>query len=173
MFARCLHGRFAVTDYFDNSTYSHDPRTQFMNWSLMDDGAWDYPADTRGYTLGSMEELTMRKWSLRLAHVLEPTTPNGPTFDYRVARNRGDVIEWERRCTPKGRFGVLRLLGFANRERARTFREAVLANGTTDIESTRRDGTLQYGFGVNLEQSVTAEVGVFGRHGWSDGKTES
>jgi high affinity Mn2+ porin len=115
----------------------------------------------------------MRKWSLRLAHVLEPTTPNGPTFDYRVARNRGDVIEWERRCTPKGRFGVLRLLGFANRERARTFREAVLANGTTDIESTRRDGTLQYGFGVNLEQSVTAEVGVFGRHGWSDGKTES
>ena len=164
---------YAVTDYFDNNTYSHDHRTQFMNWALMYNGAWDYPADTRGYTLGTMEELTMRKWSLRLAHALEPTTPNGPTFDFRVARNRGDVIEWERRHTPKGRFGVLRLLGFANRERAGTFREAMQADGTTNIESTRRDGTLKYGFGVNLEQSVTTEVGVFGRYGWSDGKTES
>ena len=166
-------GKFALTDYFDNNTYSHDHRTQFMNWALMYNGAWDYPADTRGYTLGTMEELTMHKWSLRLAHALEPTTPNGPTFDFRVARNRGDVIEWERRYTPKGRFGVLRLLGFANRERAGTFREAMQADGTTNIESTRRDGTLKYGFGVNLEQSVTTEVGVFGRYGWSDGKTES
>ncbi len=166
-------GKFAVTDYFDNNIYSHDPRKQFMNWSLMYNGAWDYTADTRGYTAGTMEELTMRKWSLRLAHVLEPTTPNGPTFDFRAARNRGDVIEWERRYTPKGRFGALRILGFANREDAGTFREALLADGTTDIESTRRNGTLKYGLGLNMEQSITPEVGLFGRYGWSDGKTEA
>jgi len=101
--------------------------------------------------MGTMEELTMKTWSLRLAHVLEPTTPNGPTFDFRVAENRGDMVEWERRYTPKGRFGALRILGFANREHAGTFREAILPNGTTDIESTRRNGTLKYGFGVNME----------------------
>ena len=168
-----ITGKFAVTDYFDNNTYSHDPRKQFMNWALMYNGAWDYPADTRGYTMGSMEELTMKNWSLRFAHVLEPTMPNGPTFDFRVAKNRGDVVEWERRYTPKGRFGALRILGFANRERAGTFREAALPNGTTDIQSTRRDGTLKYGFGVNMEQSVTPEIGIFGRYGWNDGKTES
>jgi high affinity Mn2+ porin len=168
-----ITGKFAVTDYFDNNTYSHDPRKQFMNWSLMYNGAWDYSADTRGYTMGTMEELTMHTWSLRFAHVLEPTTPNGPTFDFRVAENRGDVVEWERRYTPKGRFGALRILGFANREHAGTYREATLANGTTDIESTRRNGTVKYGFGVNMEQSVTSEIGVFGRYGWNDGKTES
>lgn len=166
-------GKFAATDYFDNNTYSHDPRKQFMNWSLMSNGAWDYPADTRGYTMGTMEELTLHNWSLRVADMLEPTMPNGPSFDFRAARNRGDVVEWERRFAPKGRRGALRVLGFANRERSGTYREAILANGTTDIESTRRDGTLKYGFGVSVEQSVTPEIGVFGRYGWNDGKTES
>jgi len=168
-----ITGKFAVTDYFDNNTYSHDPRKQFMNWSLMYNGAWDYTADTRGYTIGTMEELTVHNWSLRMAHVMEPTTPNGPTFDTRIAKNRGDVVEWERRYTPKGRFGALRIMGFANRECAGTYREAILPNGTTDIESTRRDGALKYGFGANMEQSLTPEIGVFGRYGWNDGKTES
>lgn len=168
-----ITGKFAVTDYFDNNTYSHDPRTQFMNWSLMYNGAWDYSADTRGYTIGAMEELTLRNWSLRMAQVMEPTAPNGPTLDTRIAKNRGDVVEWERRYAPKGRSGALRILGFANRADAGTYREAILANGTTDIEATRRNGTPKYGFGVNLEQSLTPEIGVFGRYGWNDGKTES
>lgn len=168
-----ITGKFAVTDFFDNNTYSHDPRTQFMNWSLMYNGAWDYSADTRGYTMGTIEELTMRRWSLRVAHVLEPTAPNGPTFDFRVARNRGDVVEWESRCSPAGQPGALRILGFANREGAGTYREAILPNGTTDIEATRRNGALKYGFGLNAEQAITPEIGVFGRYGWNDGKTES
>jgi high affinity Mn2+ porin len=166
-------GKFAVTDYFDNNTYSHDPRTQFMNWSLMYNGAWDYSADTRGYTVGTIEELTLHDWSLRLAHVVEPTAPNGPTFDFRIAKNRGDVVEWERRYKPKGRFGAIRILGFANRECAGTYREAILPHGATDIEATRRNGTLKYGFGLNAEQAITSTIGVFGRYGWNDGKTES
>ena len=119
-----ITGKFAVTDYFDSNTYSHDPRKQFMNWSLMYNGAWDYSADTRGYTMGTMEELKMKNWSLRVADVMEPTTANGPTFDTRVAKNRGDMVEWERRYTPRGRFGAVRILGFANREDAGTYREA-------------------------------------------------
>ena len=120
-------GKFAITDYFDNNSYSHDPRRQFMNWSLMSNGAWDYPADTRGYTVGTVQELTMRGWSLRAAAVMEPTEANGATFDTRLAKNRGVAVEWEKRYRPLGHAGALRVLGFENRERAGTFRDAMLA----------------------------------------------
>jgi hypothetical protein len=139
----------------------------------MYNGAWDYSADTRGYTMGTMEELTMKNWSLRVADVMEPTTANGPAFDTRVARNRGDMVEWERRYTPRGRFGAVGILGFDNREDAGTYREAPRVNGIPDLGPTRRNGTQKYGFGVNLEQSITSAIGVFGRYGWNDGKTET
>ena len=124
-----ITGKFALTDYFDNNSYSHDPRRQFMNWSLMSNGAWDYPADTRGYTIGAMQELTMRDWSLRAASVLEPTEANGPTFDTRIAKNRGEAVEWEGRYRAMGHSGALRILGFLNRERAGTFRDSILPDG--------------------------------------------
>ena len=65
-------GRFTVTDFFDNNRYSHDPRTQFMGWGVMYNGAWDYPADTRGYTWGWMHEFHTKNWSVRYASVAEP-----------------------------------------------------------------------------------------------------
>ena len=166
-------GKFAVTDYFDSNSYSHDPRKQFMNWALMYNGAWDYPADTRGYTIGAMEELATRNWSLRLAQTAEPTVANGPTFDTRIDKNRGDTVEVERRYHSGGHAGALRVLGFANREDAGTFREAMRPGGPPNLAATRRNGTLKYGFGVNLEQALTPDIGVFSRYGWSDGKTEA
>jgi len=166
-------GKFAITDFFDNNTYSHDPRRQFMNWSLMSNGAWDYPADTRGYTVGTVQELTMHSWSLRAAAVMEPTEANGGTLDTRFAQNRGVAVEWEKHYNPMGHAGALRLLGFQNRERAGTFRDAILTDGATDLPSTRRPGTEKYGFGLNLEQEITHDIGAFARYGWSDGKTEA
>ena len=168
-----ITGKFALTDYFDDNKYSHDPRSQFINWALMYNGAWDYPADVRGYTFGAMQELTMRSWSLRVASALESTQANGPTLDTRVAKNRGEVAEWEQRYSPWKRPGVLRLLGYLNRERAGAFRDAPLVDGAADLGPTRRPGTEKYGFGVNLEQEITSAVGAFARYGWSDGKTEA
>jgi high affinity Mn2+ porin len=168
-----ITGKFAITDYFDYNSYSHDPRRQFINWSLMSNGAWDYPADTRGYTIGSLQELTMRNWSLRTAAVMEPTEANGSRFDTRLAKNRGVAVEWENRYQPLGHGGAVRMIGFLNRERAGTFRSAVLPDGTTDLAATRRPGSKRYGFGVNAEQEITADIGVFARYGWSDGKTEA
>jgi high affinity Mn2+ porin len=168
-----LAGKFAVTDFFDNNAYSHDPRTQFMNWAMMYNGAWDYPADTRGYTVGLMEELTMPHWSLRLAQVAEATVANGPRYDANVLKNRGDMVECEWRYAPLGQPGALRILGFANRARSGTFRGSLLPDGTTNLEATRRNGTLKYGFGLNFEQAFSSNIGVFGRYGWNDGKTES
>ena len=166
-------GKMSVKDIFDNNTYANDPRTQFMNWALMFNGAWDFPADVRGYTIGTMQELTMRSWSLRVASALEPTEANGPTLDTRIAKNRGEVAEWEQRYSSIKRPGIVRLLGYLNRERAGTFRDAPLVDGVADLGPTRRPGTEKYGFGVNLEQEITEDIGAFWRYGWSDGKTEA
>src|SRR6202050_3106812 len=90
-------GRFSLTDFFDNNDYTHDPRTQFMAWGVMYNGAWDYPADTRGYTWGWVHEFHTRNWSLRYASAAEPRNANGSQFDRRLFRDRGDVFEGGRR----------------------------------------------------------------------------
>ena len=41
------------------------------------------------------------------------------------------------------------------------------------MTATRQVGRLKYGTGINIEQDITKEVGVFVRLGWNDGKTES
>lgn len=170
-------GRFTLTDFFDNNQYSHDPRTQFMAWGVMYNGAWDYPADTRGYTWGWVHELRTRNWSFRYASAAEPRTANGPRFDRRILRDRGDVVEAERRYSIGDRNGAVRLLGYANHADAGTYSDALRLSektgGAPDVTATRRPGTLKYGLGVNLEQALTSDAGLFARLGWNDGKTES
>lgn len=170
-------GRFTVTDFFDNNRYTHDPRTQFMGWAIMYNGAWDYPADTRGYTWGWVHEFHTRRWSLRYASVAEPRTANGLRFDRRVFQDRGDVFEGEVRFAPRNHEGAIRALSYINHSRAGTYAEAIHqaeASGTTpDVTATSRPGTLKYGFGINAEQEIWKDIGVFGRLGWNDGKTQS
>lgn len=170
-------GRFTLTDFFDNNRYSHDPRTQFMGWAVMYNGAWDYPADVRGYTWGWMHEFHTRNWSLRYASAAMPRVANGLRFDRRLFRNRGDAFEAEDRYAVRKHPGAVRLLGFENHTYAGTYgealRQATTGGAAPDVTSTRRNGTLKYGFGLNLEQEITQDIGVFARLGWNDGKTES
>ena len=107
-------GRFSLTDFFDNNRYTHDPRTQFMAWGVMYNGAWDYPADTRGYTWGMVHEFHTRNWSLRYGSAAEPRMANGLRFDRRLFRDRGDVFEGERRYSLGDHPGAIRLLGYLN-----------------------------------------------------------
>jgi hypothetical protein len=175
-------GRFSITDFFDNNRYTHDPRTQFMTWGVMYNGAWDYPADTRGYTWGMVHEFHTRNWSFRYGATAEPKTANGPRFDRRLFRNRGDTFEVERRYSIGDHPGVVRLLGYLNHANAGSYAQALRADalrlaaqtGTTpDVTATRRNGTLKYGTGLNVEQEVSHDIGLFTRLGWNDGKTES
>ncbi len=170
-------GRFTVTDYFDNNEYTHDPRTQFMAWGIMYNGAWDYPADTRGYTWGLVQELHTHNWAFRYGIAAEPRVANGSQLDRRLFRDHGQTGEVERRYSLGDHAGTLRVLGFANRADAGTYATALrlaAETGTTPgVVATRRPGTLKYGLGVNLEQEITRDVGVFMRLGWNDGKTES
>jgi high affinity Mn2+ porin len=170
-------GRFTVTDFFDNNRYSHDPRTQFMGWATMYNGAWDYPADTRGYTWGWMHEFHARSWSVRYASVAEPKVANGLRFDRRLFRDRGDTFEEEARYQLGGHPGAMRLLEYFNRTNSGNYGQAIaLANqsgGVPDVTATRKIGTLKYGVGWNAEQEIAKDIGVFARLGWNDGKTES
>jgi high affinity Mn2+ porin len=170
-------GKFAISDFFDNNAYSHDPRSQFMNWALMSNGAWDYPADVRGYTAGAVIDLTVGAWSARWATVMEPTYANGPTLDTHLLKNRGMVWEAEHRHAVAKHPGAVRLLGFLNREHAGTYLAAIHAAETSGaiptLDASRRDGTEKYGFGINFDQELAPDLGVFGRYSWSDGKTEA
>ena len=172
-----IAGRFTVTDFFDNNRYSHDPRTQFMGWGVMYNGAWDYPADTRGYTWGWVHEFHTRRWSVRYASAAEPRTANGERFDRRLLRDRGDTVEGEVDYSIRKRPGAVRLLGYWNHSHSGSYGEALAlarATGTTpDVTATRKYGRLKYGSGVSWDQEISNDVGMFGRLGWSDGKTES
>ena len=165
-------GRFTVTDFLDNNRYTHDPRTQFMGWAIMYNGAWDYPADTRGYTWGWVHELHMKRWSVRYASAAEPRTANGLRFDRRLLVDRGDAIEGEVRAAPNGHPGVVRTLAYFNHTDSGHYADA-LKLSPPDITAVHKPGTLKYGFGLNVEQELTKEIGVFGRLGWNDGKTQS
>jgi high affinity Mn2+ porin len=169
-------GRFSLSDFFDNNDYTHDPRTQFMAWAVMYNGAWDYPADTRGYTWGWVHEFHTRNWSLRYASAAEPKIANGSQFDRRLFRDRGDVVEGERRYSLAGHAGTVRLLGYLNHTNSGSYGAAIqLAEqtGTTpNVDAVRHVGTLKYGTGVNLQQEITPDTGFFVRLGWNDGKTQ-
>src|ERR1700733_1012594 len=170
-------GRFTLTDFFDDNNYTHDPRTQFMAWGIMYNGAWDYPADTRGYTWGLVQEFHTRKWAFRYGIVAEPQIANGSVFDRRLLRDHGQVWEAERRYSWRKRDGAIRILGYDNRNQGGNYAQALklaAATGTTpDVSLTDRVGTLKYGTGISFDQALTSDVGMFVRLGWNDGKTQS
>jgi high affinity Mn2+ porin len=169
-------GRFSLTDFFDNNSYTHDPRTQFMAWAVMYNGAWDYPADTRGYTWGWVHEFHTRNWSLRYGSAAEPKVANGGRFDRRLFVDRGDVLEQERRYSLGGHAGAIRLLEYVNHTHSGSYADAIRLGEQTgtapDINAVKHFGTLKYGAGINLEQEIAHDVGSFVRLGWNDGKTQ-
>ncbi len=170
-------GRFSLTDYFDNNNYTHDPRTQFMAWANMYNGAWDYPADTRGYTWGWVHEYHTRNWSVRYASALVSKVANGESFDRRIFRDRGDVVEGERDYKFLTHPGALRVLGYTNHYDGGSYGEALqlaaATHTTPNIVDTREIGRLKYGVGISFDQEIAKGFGMFIRLGWNDGKNES
>jgi high affinity Mn2+ porin len=168
-------GKISISDMFDNNSYSHDPRTQFMNWSLMSAGGWDYPANTRGYTDGISIEFITPGWAVRIATMLLPTYANGPTFDYHYTKAQGDVIEVQKNLSFGERKGVLRVLGFRNVSKAPSYRDVIngyLTHGDSlNVINGTKYGGVKYGFSVNGEQELTKDLGAFFRASWNDGHT--
>jgi high affinity Mn2+ porin len=170
-------GALAANDDFDRNRYAGSARSQFMNWSLWDNSAWDYAADTRGYTYGAVIGYVSPKWTLKYGAYLMPFKGNGQKLENAPLRARGDNIELTLSPTQSGT--VVRLLAYRNLARMGIYREALqiaAATGTVpNIVADDREGRHKYGFGVNVEQPLAddGETGVFARVGWNDGKTES
>ncbi|MDR2297892.1 MAG: carbohydrate porin [Comamonas sp.] len=169
-------GNLAVIDIFDNNRYNHDPRTQFMNWSLMTQGAFDYAADARGYSWGAVLEWFHDDWELRFGRFLQPQEPNGQPLDYRIFKHYGDQLEVAHAHTLAGQPGKLRALVFRNHAVMTSYSDALAQaaqrGGVPDLNTARYGAKSKRGFGLNLEQALSDDVGLFARASWADGKTE-
>lgn len=170
-------GNLSVQDIFDANVYNHDPRTQFLNWSLMTHGAFDYAADARGYSWGLAAERYVDDWVWRAGRFIEPKVPNQQKLDSRLFRHYGDQVELEHAHELQGQPGKVRLLAFRNKAKMARYEDALdlaEANGMPpDINLVRTGEQIKYGVGVNLEQAITPDLGAFVRASWADGGTET
>ena len=166
-------GKLSAKDIFDNNAYANDPRTQFINWAFMANEAWDYPADSLGFTTGLAAELTEPGWSVRYGFFQMPRTSNGMAQDQHYLNAWAMVTELEWRFSIVGHPGAARALGYLNQAHMGSY-QAALDNPArpANIEATR-EYRQKFGFGLNLEQELFASVGVFARLGWSDGRNEA
>ncbi len=172
-------GKVSLADYFDMNAVGSDSHLQFLNWTAVNNGAYDYAADTRGYTVAAMGEYQDRNWGFRFAEALMPKIANGPRLDANLRRARSENIELELRpeLLPE-RHTVVRLLAYVNHANMGDYRQAVQAflagiDPVPAIEAHRRQGRIKYGLGFNFEQELNDSLRAFGRWGWNEGRNES
>ena len=168
-------GKFAVTDIFDTNTYAHDPRLEFLNWSVIDAGAFDYAADAWGFTYGTAVELTQTSWTLRSGIFQLSKVPNGKITGIDFSQFMF-VNEIEKRYRCNGHPGKLKILVFANHGYMADYRDALrLAQFKNDIPdvSLVRLSNWRPGVSINLEQELTSDLGAFARASVNDGSKEA
>ncbi len=167
-------GKIGVADYFDHNDYSHDPRRQFMSWALMDNGAWDYPANTRGYTPSIVLEYVTPKNEWRYGISLVPLVANGNKINQDISKASSHSLEYVRRYKIRSKVGSVRFLGFITSANMGNYNQSIaLSPINPTIEATRQYGNIKYGFGINAEQKITNSTGIFFRASWNDGNNET
>jgi len=172
-------GRMGLPDFFDNNSVGTDSHLQFLNWTVDNNGAWDYAANTRGYTDGAVAEYVDHDFTARYALAAMPVIANGIDLQYQFRQGSGQNVELElRRSAVPKRKGAVRLLGFVNHANMGDYREqnqAFLAGLTPTPIITAHPFTssVKYGVGLNVEQEVSENGRVYGRFGWNEGQHES
>ncbi len=168
-------GKISVTDIFDANAYAHDPRADFLNWSIVDAGAYDYAADAWGYSYGIAAEWTEDWWTLRFGLFDLSRVPNTTQLE----RGFGQfelVGEAEERHTFLGEPGKLRFLAFVNRGRMGSYDAAVRLGQQTGLmpdTALVRNYASRPGFSINLEQRIVDDLGFFARASVNDGSKEA
>ncbi len=164
-------GKICMADIFDGNTWSHDPRSSFFNWGLMSAGAWDYPANTRGYTYAGIVEYLAPKINIRAAISMVPEVANGPFLDLNFAKANSSTLEIQRNYRLRGHKGVIRLIGFYTQAHMGKY---TLARDTHPyITSTRAYGRTKIGGAINIEQGFSSMMGAFFRASYNDGRNET
>ncbi|MBU3596347.1 carbohydrate porin [Polynucleobacter sp. 86C-FISCH] len=172
-------GQFSTLDIFDDSKYAKDPRIQFMNWGNMTYLAYDYAADARGYSTGLAGEWYLSNWVMRASRMLAPKSPNGRDLNWQIFNTYGDQIEVERQHNIADLPGKVSVLAYRNRMILARFQDATNyvvtnnAQGTQAIDNVRTNYQYKTGVGINGEQALTKDLGIYGRAFTSDGHTET
>jgi hypothetical protein len=171
-------GKFSMPDFFDVNSVGSDTHFQFLNWTVDNNGAWDYAADTRGYTVGVAADYEDRNWGFRFAEALMPKVANGIDLGWKPWQAHAENFEYElRHGVIPHKAGVVRLLAYTNYANMGIYRDQIITaaeeHATPDITAHPWHITRKYGFGINLEQNLTHYLTAFGRFGWNDGRTES
>ena len=165
-------GRLTTSDQFDVNAYAHDPTHQFLNWALVNNGAYDYAGDSYGYIEGATIELNQKEWALRYGIFDVPRVSNGFAKDGHLLKAWQQVLELEERYTILDRSGKIRLLGWLESAHMGSYSETLADPALIeDITKTRRY-RYQYGFALNVEQAISENVGAFIRASWRDGQSE-
>ena len=171
------YGKFATLDFFDQNTYSHDPRTQFQNFALFSMGAYGYSADTRGFTYGGVLEWYQDDWMVKAARLALPTLPNTDDLDYSLAQDYTNQIEVTHEHLFRGQPGAIRVLLYQQHALMASYHDALnlaqQTNTNPNIFNVRLKGQESWGYGINLEQAITQNMGVFARWSWNPGATET
>ncbi len=174
-----IMGKLGLVDFFDNNAVGSDPHLQFTNWAIDNNGAYDYAANTRGYTVAAILSYAGPKLEARFGEALLPTVANGINLDADLRRARSENLELE--WKPQWFQGLdthIRPLAYLNHGNMGDYGQAIAAfesgvDRVPDITLHRRQGTLKQGFGLNLEQELPANFRVFLRTGWNEGHHES
>ncbi len=172
-------GNFATLDIFDGNAYAKDPRTQFLNWSNMAYTAFDYAADARGFGWGFAGEWYQDDWVFRFGRMTGPKEPNGEALDYRIFKHFGDQVELEHSHSIAEQPGKVRLLAWRDRAVLATWQDAgawYVSHPSGDPQAilyVRDNLHTKYGYGINIEQAVTDNLGLFMRAMRADGRTET
>jgi high affinity Mn2+ porin len=172
-------GKLSTADFFDINGIGSDSHLQFMNWAADNDPAYDYAADTRGYTFGLVAEYFDRNWALRFGEMLMPTVANGIDLDWNLARARGQNLELELHPeVVKMKQTTVRLLAFSNTANMGSYNEAIQQYlrgevSAPDVTATRHQGRVKYGLGFNAEQELGRGWRAYSRLGWNEGRNET
>ncbi len=167
-------GKVAIPDFVDNVSLSNDPHTHFLSWALFASGAYDYPADTRGYTWGAAADLSIDWWSVRAGAFLEPQYANLLPMEWNPGKARGLVAEAEGRFTLAGRKGSARLLGFLNDARMGSYRQVLEdPSFNNDLTATRAFGRTKAGLAASAVYDFGDGLGGFVRASYNDGANET
>ena len=187
-------GSFTILDMFDKNSITSDPRQTFFNMSFMTHAAWDFASDARGYSWGAVAEVFYDDWAARIGRITPPENPNDLPIDFRIYKYYGDQLEIEHRHVLFGQEGAVRVLGYRNRVDGGRFDDAIAAfqsdsgknaaacpgfsfsyeshNAQAPDLCWARKPNHKVGVGINLEQHITNDVGVFFRGMFSDGQNE-
>lgn len=172
-YIRIYAGKLSLPDVFDNNIYSNSPRSQFLNWSLMNNGAWDFAANNHGYTYSFIAEAQLEKTNLKAGISTLPSVANGQHLNTYIDESYAINAELTRLINIHKRPGNIRLLGFYNVANMGNYDMAV-ANAIgifpPDVLHVAKKGNTKYGLGLSIDQQLNNTLGVFARIGWNDGQ---